>query len=251
MAVPEELLVHLRRARDLADRHYAEPLDLDRLAGEAGVSKWHFLRCFSETYDRTPAAYVAERRIERAQDLLRATNLTVTEVCMLVGYSSLGSFSTKFRQLVGMSPSAYQAKFAETGRGSDPGVLRVHVGTKRPCCKFRNSGEAISAMLRRRFDHMISNISLFTLYVTDHDEAKRFYTEVLGFEERADVRMGDAFRWVTVGHPTQPELEVTLMLPGPAARRGHGRLPSAVRSRRVRWAASAWRPTTVTPRTRS
>jgi len=62
---------------------------------------------------------------------------------------------------------------------------------------------------------MISNISLFTLYVTDHDEAKRFYTEVLGFEERADVRMGDAFRWVTVGHPKQPELEVTLMLPGP------------------------------------
>jgi catechol 2,3-dioxygenase-like lactoylglutathione lyase family enzyme len=62
---------------------------------------------------------------------------------------------------------------------------------------------------------MISNISLFTLYVTDQDESKRFYVDVLGFEERADVRMGDAFRWVTVGHPTQPELEVTLMIPGP------------------------------------
>ena len=123
VAVPEELLVHLRRARDLADRHYAEPLDLDRLAAEAGVSKWHFLRCFSETYDRTPAAYVAERRIERAQDLLRATNLTVTEVCMLVGYSSLGSFSTKFRQLVGMSPSAYQAKFAGPGAAPIPGCF--------------------------------------------------------------------------------------------------------------------------------
>src|SRR3989442_2880473 len=62
---------------------------------------------------------------------------------------------------------------------------------------------------------MIENISLFTLYVTDQDEAKRFYTDVLGFEERADVKMGDGFRWVTIGHPSQPELEVTLMVPGP------------------------------------
>jgi AraC-like DNA-binding protein len=123
VTVPDELLAHLRRARDLADRHYPESLDLDRLAGEAGVSKWHFLRCFSEAYGRTPAAYLTERRIERAQDLLRATNLTVTEVCMLVGYSSLGSFSTKFRRLVGMSPSAYQAKFAEEGAAPIPGCF--------------------------------------------------------------------------------------------------------------------------------
>ncbi len=62
---------------------------------------------------------------------------------------------------------------------------------------------------------MITNISLFTLYVTDQDDAKRFYSDVLGFEERTDVRMGDGFRWVTVGHPSQPELDVTLMVPGP------------------------------------
>ena len=119
--MPEPLLVHLRRARDLADRSYAEPLDLDALAAEAGVSKYHFLRCFAATYGRTPAVYLAERRIERAQDLLRATNLTVTEVCMLVGYTSLGSFSTKFRQLVGLSPSEYQATFAESGAPHIPG----------------------------------------------------------------------------------------------------------------------------------
>ncbi|MEU8896599.1 AraC family transcriptional regulator [Nocardia sp. NPDC048505] len=106
------LLPHLRRARDLADRNYAEPLDLDELASAAGISKFHFLRAFAAVYGRTPAVYLAERRIERAQDLLRATNLTVTEVCMMVGYSSLGSFSSKFRQLVGVSPSEYQAKFA-------------------------------------------------------------------------------------------------------------------------------------------
>ena len=62
---------------------------------------------------------------------------------------------------------------------------------------------------------MITNVSLFTLYVTDQDDAKKFYVDVLGFEERSDIKMGDGFRWVTVGHPSQPELEVTLMPPGP------------------------------------
>jgi len=106
--VPVELLPHLRRARDVADRNYAEPLDLEALAATAGVSKYHFLRCFAAEYGETPMQYVTRRRIERASDLLRATNLTVTEVCHLVGYSSLGSFSVKFRELVGMSPSEYQ-----------------------------------------------------------------------------------------------------------------------------------------------
>src|SRR6476469_9537183 len=112
--VPDELLVHLRRAKDLADRNYAEPLNLDELAAAAGVSKYHFLRAFAAVYGVTPAAYLAQRRIERAQDYLRATNLTVTEVCMMVGYSSLGSFSSKFRQLVGVTPSEYHAKFADS-----------------------------------------------------------------------------------------------------------------------------------------
>jgi catechol 2,3-dioxygenase-like lactoylglutathione lyase family enzyme len=62
---------------------------------------------------------------------------------------------------------------------------------------------------------MITNISLVTLYVNDQDDARKFYTDVLGFEERTDVRLGDGFRWVTVGHPSQPELQVTLMVPGP------------------------------------
>ncbi len=115
------LLVHLRHARDLADRHYAEPMDLQALADAAGVSKYHFLRCFSFEYGQTPAQYLRHRRIERAQDLLRATNLTVTEICHLVGFTSLGSFSSTFRELVGVSPSAYQAKYAETGAPRIPG----------------------------------------------------------------------------------------------------------------------------------
>jgi AraC-like DNA-binding protein len=109
---PDDVLVHLRRARDLADRDYAEPLHLDRLAREAGLSKYHFLRLFKSAYGLTPAEYVSQRRIERAQDLLRATNLTVTEVCTMVGFSSLGSFSTRFRALVGESPSDFQRRYA-------------------------------------------------------------------------------------------------------------------------------------------
>jgi AraC-like DNA-binding protein len=123
-----DLLVQLRRARDLADRRYADPLDLDALATAAGVSRFHFLRSFAATYGKTPAAYLAERRIERAQDLLRATNLTVTEVCMAVGYSSLGSFSDKFRRLVGVSPSEYQAKFAASGIPHVPGCYVFMIG---------------------------------------------------------------------------------------------------------------------------
>ena len=110
---PGDVLVHLRRARDHADRHYAEPLDLETLAAVAGVSRFHFQRLFRGTYGVTPAAYVSQRRVERAQDLLRATNLTVTEVCHAVGFSSLGSFSSRFSELVGETPSAFQRRYAE------------------------------------------------------------------------------------------------------------------------------------------
>jgi len=111
--VPGELLVHLRRARDHADRSYAQPLTLDELAAVACMSKYHFLRLFKATYGMTPMEHVSLRRIERAQDLLRATNLTVTEVCFAVGFSSLGSFSSRFRALVGESASEFQRRYAD------------------------------------------------------------------------------------------------------------------------------------------
>lgn len=111
LRAPGDVLVHLRRARDHADRHYAQDVTLDELAEVAGLSKYHFLRLFKATYGLTPAAYVSQRRIERAQDLLRATNLSVTEVCFAVGFSSLGSFSTRFRDLVGETPRQFQARY--------------------------------------------------------------------------------------------------------------------------------------------
>jgi len=107
----DHVLVHLRRARDHADRHFAEPLELDQLAAVASLSKFHFHRLFTATYGKTPAAHLSERRIERAQDLLRSTNLTVTEICFAVGFNSLGSFSSRFTQITGESPSAFQRRY--------------------------------------------------------------------------------------------------------------------------------------------
>lgn len=115
------MLVHLRAARDHADRNFSEPLDLAQLAAVARLSKFHFQRLFTATYGLSPAAFVSQRRIERAQDLLRGTNLTVTEVCHAVGFSSLGSFSSRFREVVGESPSAFQVRYAATGAPRIPG----------------------------------------------------------------------------------------------------------------------------------
>ena len=109
---PEELanLAHLRRARDLMDRAYAEPLDVPTLARAALMSPAHFSRQFRAAYGETPYAYLMTRRIERAKALLRRGDMSVTDVCMAVGCTSLGSFSSRFTELVGETPTAYRAR---------------------------------------------------------------------------------------------------------------------------------------------
>jgi AraC-like DNA-binding protein len=109
---PEELanLAHLRRARDLIDREYARPLDVSALARAALMSSAHFSRQFRATYGETPYSYLMTRRIERAKLLLRRGDLSVTEVCLEVGCTSLGSFSARFTELVGETPTAYRAR---------------------------------------------------------------------------------------------------------------------------------------------
>ncbi len=102
-------LARMRRARDRMDREYASPLDVAALAREAHMSVGHFQRSFKVAYGETPYGYLMTRRVERAMTLLRSGELSVTEVCMAVGCSSLGSFSSRFTQLVGMTPSAYRA----------------------------------------------------------------------------------------------------------------------------------------------
>lgn len=116
-----DLLSHLRRARDHIDRNYHFDLDVDQLADVAGISKFHFARSFEAAYGETPMRYLTRRRVERAQDLLRSANLTVTEVCMLVGFASLGSFSSRFSQLVGETPTAYRDRWAARGGPHVPG----------------------------------------------------------------------------------------------------------------------------------
>lgn len=111
---PEDL-AHLRRARDLMDREYARPLDVPALARAALMSPSHFARRFRSVYGETPYGYLMTRRIERAKALLRRGDLTVTEVCMEVGCTSLGSFSSRFTEIVGESPSSYRARDHSAG----------------------------------------------------------------------------------------------------------------------------------------
>ena len=103
-------LVRLRRARDRMDRDYAQPLDVPALARGALMSPGHFSRSFRAAFGETPYSHLMTRRIERAKALLRRGDLSVTEVCFEVGCTSLGSFSTRFTELVGESPSAYRAR---------------------------------------------------------------------------------------------------------------------------------------------
>jgi AraC-like DNA-binding protein len=109
---PEQLanLAHLRRARDLMDREYARPLDVAALARAALMSPAHFSRQFRAAYGETPYSYLMTRRIERAKALLRGGDRSVTEVCLAVGCTSLGSFSARFTQLTGETPTAYRAR---------------------------------------------------------------------------------------------------------------------------------------------
>jgi transcriptional regulator GlxA family with amidase domain len=118
-AVPEQLreLVRLRRVRDRIDRAYAEPLDVEALARGVHMSAGHLSRRFRVAYGESPYAYLMTRRIERAMALLRRGDLSVTEVCFAVGCSSLGTFSSRFTELVGVPPSVYRREAAQATAG--------------------------------------------------------------------------------------------------------------------------------------
>jgi AraC-like DNA-binding protein len=117
-------LARLRRVRDRIDREYAQPLDVEALARGAHMSAGHFSREFRLAYGESPYSYLMTRRIERAMALLRGGDLSVTEVCFEVGCSSLGTFSTRFTELVGMSPSEYRRQAAGEMAGVPPCVAK-------------------------------------------------------------------------------------------------------------------------------
>ena len=98
------------RARDAMDRTYAQPLNIPHLASIAIVSEAHFIRTFKETFGETPHRYLQRRRVERSMFLLRETDRSVTDICLDVGFGSLGTFSRTFREIVGISPSEYRQR---------------------------------------------------------------------------------------------------------------------------------------------
>jgi AraC-like DNA-binding protein len=124
---PQELanLRNLRRARDLIDRDYALPLDVPTMASRANMSPAHFSRQFRAVYGETPYSYLMTRRIERAMALLRS-GMSVTDACMAVGCTSLGSFSTRFTELVGLAPSTYRGADHEAVSAMPSCIARVH-----------------------------------------------------------------------------------------------------------------------------
>jgi AraC-like DNA-binding protein len=110
-------LARLRRVRDRIDREYEQPLDVEALARDAHMSSGHFSRAFRRAYGESPYSYLMTRRIERAMALLRRGDLSVTEVCFTVGCSSLGTFSTRFTELVGVPPSVYRREAERATEG--------------------------------------------------------------------------------------------------------------------------------------
>ncbi len=114
----------LRRVRDRIDREYAQPLDVEALARGAHMSAGHLSRQFKLAYGESPYSYLMTRRIERAMALLRHGELTVTEVCFAVGCTSLGTFSTRFTELVGVPPSVYRREAARATAGMPPCVAK-------------------------------------------------------------------------------------------------------------------------------
>ena len=117
-------LAVLRRVRDRIDREYAQPLDVERLARDAHMSAGHLSRQFKLAYGESPYSYLMTRRIERAMALLRRGDLSVTEVCFAVGCSSLGTFSTRFTELVGMPPGRYRSEASQATVGMPPCVAK-------------------------------------------------------------------------------------------------------------------------------
>jgi AraC-like DNA-binding protein len=130
---PQDLanLAHLRRARDLIDREYARPLDVPTMARRALMSPGHFSRQFRAAYGETPYSYLMTRRIERAMALLRG-GMSVTDACMAVGCTSLGSFSSRFTELVGETPSAYRIREHSAVRAMPACVAKLRTRPVKP-----------------------------------------------------------------------------------------------------------------------
>lgn len=135
----------LVRAKHFADRRLGGPVPIDAMAAEACVSKYHFIRAFRRIFRETPGRYVSLRRISRARELLERSDLPVTAICFEVGFESLGSFISRFKQVVGEPPGSYRQRFARHGPVIDrpmPACLYLALARGASRGQMRNSGEA-------------------------------------------------------------------------------------------------------------
>ena len=201
-------LARLRSVRDRIDREYAQPLDVEALARGAHMSAGHLSREFKRAYGESPYSYLMTRRIERAMALLRRGDLSVTEVCFAVGCASLGTFSTRFTELVGMPPSAYRSQAAGATAGMG---LRGQAGDQTGQ-ESRSAGHRPAASLTG----MGITIHASFLPHDDPDASLAFYRDILGFEIRNDVGQGK-MRWITVGPACQPSTSILLAPPAAGA----------------------------------
>ncbi len=198
-------LARLRRVRDRIDREYAQPLNVEALARGVNMSAGHLSRQFRLAYGESPYSYLMTRRIERAMALLRRGDLSVTEVCFAVGCSSLGTFSTRFTELVGMPPSTYRRP-AGTPDGGDAAVRRE--------AGDQTDQESRSAGHRAAPSVTGMDITIYQTFLP-HDDPKAsvaFYRDTLGFEVRNDVEY-NGMHWITVGPADQPGTSIVLHPP--------------------------------------
>jgi transcriptional regulator GlxA family with amidase domain len=131
----------LLRARDAMDRDYARPLDIEALARSVYFSRAHFIRSFRATFGETPGRYLQRRRLERAMALLRQTDRSVTEICFDVGFTSLGTFSRTFGEVLGVSPSAYRERARAVARAHVPSCFAMRFD--RPSSTFGEAGDRL------------------------------------------------------------------------------------------------------------
>ena len=150
MSTDLDELRRLRRARDRMDREYAQPLDVPALARTALMSPGHFSRRFREAYSETPYSYLMTRRIERAKALLRRGDLSVTDVCFAVGCTSLGSFSARFTEFVGETPSVYRARNHDELRAVPACLAMVVTRPRRSRGQGRRRRKQFRRSIRRR-----------------------------------------------------------------------------------------------------
>lgn len=136
---------HLLRAKDLADSRYAEPLGVDDMARAAGLSRAHFSTGFRRAFGETPHAYLLTRRLERAATLLRATDYPVARICFAVGLQSVGSFTTSFSRIYGLTPTEYRASFPPASDLARVPACVVHAYSRRANRTFREDGSRAHA----------------------------------------------------------------------------------------------------------